>query len=184
MSLEFREPQRSPNESNGGGKFNTFHEAFTAYMGTSNREEKAAILTAWLELSTSLDDLLEFMDWISGENQQLSFMPEDDTTKIDFNTYERLYKRMDEKITEVYLHDVEQADSITKLEVLYAKIDHISDPDEGRREIPTFKRWLILATTKAELEKLLGIIENDYGDNIFVTKLKHDIAEKIKSIDN
>ncbi len=150
-------------------------------MNAKNQKEKAAILTEWLELSTSLDDLLEFMDWISEENQQLSMVPQNDPTKIDFDTYEKLYKRMDEKITEVYLKDVEQADSIAKLEVLYAKIDHISDPDEGRREIPTFKRWLVLATTRSELEKLLGIIENDYGGNIFVTKLKHDIAEKIKS---
>ncbi len=191
--------QKSLDSGSGGGtpennKPKNFHEAFLRYQQAKTQNERAVVFEEWLPLCTSLDEIIEYMDHLSADSPEFETNPEngsmniatkpDENALLDLNSYRTLYDKMDKKIVEIYLSEVEKAGSIAELKVLYKKLDDntIVYP-EGDCEIPTLRKWFELETTKAGLKELLSIIREDFLDQNLrkLVELRKDIKAKLVS---
>ena len=166
---------------NEGNSPQTIHEAFTAYMAAGTQAERARILSAWLSVVTSFDELMEFMDWISADSPVLTRSPLAEQ-KLDHASYEEIYRKMSDKIVDIQLADVAKVASVEEIKELYERMDPVFSQD-GEKEIPTLRKWLELAVTKPELEELLEMMEDDFGDLPIAAKLKTDIQKKLELFD-
>ena len=194
-------PQKSPDSGSGGGSTpegstpKNFHEAFLLYQQAKTQKERASLFEEWLPLCKSLDEIIEFMDHLSADSPEFTTNPEDESVDIateadedavlDLNSYRALYEKMDKKIVEIYLNEIEKAGSIAELKALYKKLDDNSIVyPEGDCEIPTLRKWFELETTQAGLNELLSVIRNDFENQNLpkLVDLRRNIKAKLVSL--